>query len=194
MRNPLRISTPKTSKTTSHVAPVAYPAFQLRMIYHGNGNTEMTIWQTPSLGTPHIKAPVCMARLQGRVLDLVELYVLRILKQAGVRLVISMHAPETHQETHQETHKSPKLHNQANKTHTGEYRLEETAALRLGLLFRTLAPMRSRDNISRVAQAIEAMPYEEAAYWLGMALYRKNPRRVLTALRVLLSDPYHGNH
>ena len=28
-----------------------------------------------------------------------------------------------------------------------------------------------------------------AAYWLGMAMHRRHPRRVLTALRVLLTDP-----
>ena len=33
------------------------------------------------------------------------------------------------------------------------------------------------------------MAREEAAYWLGMAMYRKYPRRVLSALRMLLVDP-----
>ena len=59
----------------------------------------------------------------------------------------------------------------------------------LELLFRTLAPMRSRDNMRAVAEGIEAMGREEAAYWLGMAMHRKHPRRVLTALRFLLTDP-----
>lgn len=31
------------------------------------------------------------------------------------------------------------------------------------------------------------MAREEAAYWLGMAMHRKKPRRVLAALRLLLS-------
>ena len=59
----------------------------------------------------------------------------------------------------------------------------------LGLLFRSLAPMRNRDNMRAVAEGIEAMGREEAAYWLGMAIHRKNPRRVLMALRFLLTDP-----
>ncbi len=33
------------------------------------------------------------------------------------------------------------------------------------------------------------MEREEASYWLSMAIHRKNPRRVLTALRYLLTDP-----
>jgi hypothetical protein len=68
-------------------------------------------------------------------------------------------------------------------------RIAEDAALNLALLFRTLAPMRSRDAMRLVAEGIDQMSREEAAYWLGMAVHRKNPRRVLTALRVLMTDP-----
>ena len=57
-----------------------------------------------------------------------------------------------------------------------------------GLLFRALAPMRNRDNMRAVTEGIEAMEGEEIAYWLGMAMHRKNPRRVLKALRVLLTE------
>jgi hypothetical protein len=71
------------------------------------------------------------------------------------------------------------------------YNITEELALRLGLLFRALAPMRSRDRMRSVAEGIEAMGREEAAYWLGMAMHRKNPRRVLTALRYLLTEPTH---
>ncbi|GAB6060289.1 DUF7680 family protein [Desulfonatronum parangueonense] len=52
-----------------------------------------------------------------------------------------------------------------------------------------LARMRSRTNIRQVTEGIEAMGKEEAAYWLGMAMHRKYPRRVLMALRFLLIDP-----
>ena len=39
------------------------------------------------------------------------------------------------------------------------------------------------------AAGTQAMGREEAAYWLGMAMHRKHPRRVLTALRFLLTAP-----
>ena len=68
-------------------------------------------------------------------------------------------------------------------------KLRNHLALTLGLLFRALAPMRSRDNMRAVAEGIEAMGREEAAYWLGMAMHRKQPRRVLAALRFLLTEP-----
>ena len=74
------------------------------------------------------------------------------------------------------------------------YAVGEDPALTLGLLFRALAPMRSRDNMRAVAQGIEAMEREEAGYWLGMAMHRRRPRRVLTALRVLLTGPPREGH
>jgi GNAT superfamily N-acetyltransferase len=52
------------------------------------------------------------------------------------------------------------------------------------------------DAFARVAQAseqigvrgiIDAMAREVAAYWLRMAMHHKNPRRLLAALRLLLS-------
>ena len=51
------------------------------------------------------------------------------------------------------------------------------------------APMRSRSNVRAVAEGVEAMGREEVAYWLGMAMHRKHPGRVLTALRCLLAEP-----
>ena len=68
------------------------------------------------------------------------------------------------------------------------YTLNEDLALTLGLLFRALAPMRNRDNMRAVTEGIKAMEGEEIAYGLGMAMHRKNPRRVLKALRVLLTE------
>lgn len=50
-----------------------------------------------------------------------------------------------------------------------------------------LVPMRNVASIETCARGIDAMAREEAAYWLGMAMHRKNPRRVLAALRLLLS-------
>ena len=56
-------------------------------------------------------------------------------------------------------------------------------------IFRTLAPMRSRGNMRTVIEGIEAMGREETAYGLGTAMHRPNLRRVLTALRTLLTEP-----
>ncbi|WP_246776786.1 hypothetical protein [Microvirga sp. VF16] len=141
------------------------PIYELRVRRHGPGDTEIEVWQLPSLASPHITTATRVAGLRGRNLELIEHRVLRRLSQAGVRLT-------GHEAERKEGH-----------------RIEEDLALMLGLLFRTLAPMRSRDAMRAVAEGIEAMGREEAAYWLGMAMHRKNPRRVLTALRYLLTDP-----
>lgn len=141
------------------------PAFEVRVIRHGAADTEVQVWQLASAASPQAALPARVAGLRGRNLDLVEHRVLKLLRQAGTGF-----SPE--------------------RGRTETRPLDEDSALRLGLLFRMLAPMRSRDNIRAVAEGIEAMGREEASYWLGMAMHRKNPRRALTALRFLLTDPY----
>ena len=148
--------------------PDSAPVYELRARRHGPGDTELEVWQLPSPASPQRTSPVRIAGLRGRSLDLVEHRVLRRLGQAGLKL-------SGREAERKEGH-----------------RLPEDLALSLGLLFRTLAPMRSRDNMRAVAEGIDAMGREEAAYWLGMAIHRKNPRRVLTALRFLLTDPRRG--
>ena len=145
--------------------PESAPQYELRVQRHGPADAEYEIWQLPAPVSPHVKSAIRVAGLRGRNLELVEHRVLRRLSQAGVR-----------------------LGRRADATKCG-YALTEDLALMLGLLFRTLAPMRSRHNMRAVAEGIEAMGREEAAYWLGMAMHRKHPRRVLTALRCLLTAP-----
>jgi hypothetical protein len=145
--------------------PESAPVYELRTRRHGPGDTEIEVWQLPSPASPQLPSPVRVAGLRGRNLELVEHRVLRRLSQAGV-----------------------KFSGQEAQRKEG-HRVTEDLALMLGLLFRTLAPMRSRENMRAVAEGIEAMGREEAAYWLGMAMHRRNPRRVLTALRFLLTDP-----
>jgi hypothetical protein len=145
------------------------PQYELRTAAWGPGDDEMEVWQVPAPATPHLRAPVRVAGLRGRNLELVQHRVLRRLAEGGVRM-------------------GPR----AAELGLGEPRafaVNESMALTLGLLFRVLAPMRSRDNMLKVADGIEAMGREEAAYWLGMAMHRSNPRRVLSALRMLLTDP-----
>jgi hypothetical protein len=48
--------------------------------------------------------------------------------------------------------------------------------------------MRNRSYMRGVSEGIDAMAKEEAAYWLGMAMHRRRPRRVLAALRCLLVE------
>ena len=143
----------------------AAPRYELRVRRFGPVDTAYEIWQLPASATPNVTSPIRIAGLRGRNLELVEHRVLRRLSRAGVKTGRSIDA-----------------------THEG-FALTEDLALVLGLLFRTLAPMRSRDNMRAAAVGIEEMEREEAAYWLGMAMHRKHPRRVLAALRRLLTEP-----
>ena len=144
--------------------PRTQPVYELRARRHGPGDTEVEVWQLPSLATPQITSPARLAGLRGRNLELAEHRILKRLKESGIRLdLLPMEGMGSS--------------------------LSEDIALRLALLFRTLAPMRNRDNMRRVSEGIEAMGKEEAGYWLGMSVHRKNPRRVLSALRILLTDP-----
>jgi hypothetical protein len=144
--------------------PTIEPAYEVRARRIAGNELQVEIWQLPSPASPHIHVPVRVAGLAGRNLEINQIRVFKKLKEAGIRLEVmpieGLRAP-----------------------------IREDAALRLALLFRTLAPMRSRAAMVHVAEGIEAMAREEAAYWLGMAVHRKNPRRVLTALRILLTAP-----
>lgn len=151
-------------------APASVPRYELRAMSWGAGDDELEVWQTPSPATPHVKAPVRVAGLRGRTLELVYHRALRRLARSGVRVRASRVARDGRWE--------PNV-----------YAIDEELALMLGLVFRALAPMRNREKMLRVVDGIEAMGREEAAYWLGMTMHRRNSRRVLGALRMLLTDP-----
>ena len=152
-------------RITQIETPASAPRYELRVRGYGPAGAEYEIWQVPTKATPQVNAAQRVAGLRGRNLELVEHRVLKRLSQSGIKLGGSAGARKR------------------------GYALSEDLALTLGLLFRTLAPMRSRDNMRAVAEGIEAMEHEEAAYWLGMAMHRKQPRRVLSALRFLLTGP-----
>jgi len=147
------------------VTDTALPAYDLRAFARALGDLELEVWQLPSPATPSLAAPRRIAGLHGANLDVVEYRLFKSLRASHIDVT------------------GLKLGQKK------DWLLDEDQALRLGLLFRVLAPMRRRDNIGLCMAGIEAMGREEAAYWLGMAMHRKNPRRVLSALRMLLVDP-----
>lgn len=144
--------------------PTIEPVYEVRARRLPANKLQVEIWQLPSPASPHVHVPQRVAGLAGRNLEINQVRILKKLKDAGIRLEVmpidGMRAA-----------------------------IHEDAALRLALLFRVLAPMRSRAAMVAVAEGVEAMARQEAAYWLGMAVHRKNPRRVLTALRILLTAP-----
>ncbi|MHB1424618.1 MAG: DUF7680 family protein [Gemmataceae bacterium] len=152
-------------RKSSAPAPANEPLYELRLIVHKRGDPRAEVWQLPSTATPLLQESLRLASLTGRGWRLIEARLLRRLAQA--RITVGTLTPGSQQ----------------NKP------LAEDTALSLALLFRTLAPMRNLDNIREVADGIDSMSREEAGYWLGMALHRRFPRRVLAALRLLLTSP-----
>ena len=153
--------------------PKSVPQYEVRIRHHGLGDTEIEVWRMPSPATPQLTSPPRLAGLRGEALELVEHRVFKQMQRAGLRISSLRPVP---------------ARKQAERQVQG-YNIPEELALTLGLLFRVLAPMRSRPRMRQVAEGVEAMEKEEASYWLSMAIHRKNPRRVLTALRYLLTDP-----
>ena len=152
--------------TDSQVHPEGHgPQYELRVSTKGLASRLLEVWQLPSSASPHLTSAKRIAGLQGRNLDLVEHRLLRKLKRSGIDWSVDKEAK------------------------SNRFLLNEDEALHLGLIFRVLAPMRSRNNMVSCAEGIDAMAKEEASYWLGMAMHRKYPRRVLMALRFLLIDP-----
>lgn len=144
------------------------PHYELLARKRGPGDVLLEVWQLPSQATPELKEPRYVGGLAGRNLALVEPRVLKQLRAVGVDVAGLRSGHET------------------------RAALDEDVALRLGLTFRSLAPMRNRAHMRAVGEGIEAMAREEAAYWLGMAMRRRHPRRVLMALRCLFVEPRHA--
>jgi len=152
-----------SQRTTRQRSEPTRPLYELRVAQDKDVGLELSIWELPSPATPRLSGAECVGTLHGRALDILEARLLRRMREVGARIGGLRAGDER------------------------RYEIEEDQALTLALLFRTLAPMRSLDRIRLVADGIEQMTREEAGYWLGMAVHRRNPRRVLASLRLLLS-------
>lgn len=141
------------------------PRYEVHLASDKKGDLEVSIWQLPSTAAPRLTHPECTATLKGRPLRLVENALFKRLKSAGVSPGRLRPGKSVSQD------------------------MDEEEAVNLALKFRALAPMRSIDRIQTVSTAIDRLTREEANYWMGMALHRKRPRRVLAALRMLLTAP-----
>ena len=141
------------------------PQYELRLDVPETGDWLLEIFQMPSTSTPRISTPEHLATLKGAALRLLENRVLKRLARAKIQLGTMRPGKQK------------------------SWPIDEEVALQLGLLFRVLAPMRNLDRIREVADGVEEMSREELGYWLGMAMQRPFPRRVLAALRLLLTRP-----
>ncbi|MBE9176836.1 hypothetical protein IQ225_18625, partial [Synechocystis salina LEGE 06155] len=96
------------------------PRYQLRAKQLSSVDRLLEIWQMPCSATPHLKQPKRVAGLKGRNLSLIEPRLIRQLKVLEIDLA------------------------GIKSTQEKQFELDEVSALRLGLMFRVLAPMRNR--------------------------------------------------
>ncbi|MCY3601003.1 MAG: hypothetical protein OXN85_13640 [Gemmatimonadetes bacterium] len=68
------------------------------------------------------------------------------------------------------------------------FRIAEEEAVRLGLLFAALKPLRKHRRIEEVARAVASMEPEEAHYWFSKVTTGPEQGRVRRALRIMVSD------
>jgi hypothetical protein len=141
----------------------ATPCYEFRLAASGRGEYEYSIWRSSSRAVLVPEGGEQIGAVRGEAARIIESRVIRQLARARVNL-----GPIRLGENRQ-------------------WSIEEDRALTLGLLFRVLAPMRNSERIREIAERVEEMSREEAGYWLGMSIYRQNPRRVLAALRLLLT-------
>jgi hypothetical protein len=155
---------PLRRETSLHPAD-SHPIYELRVAGITGADIEISVWQLPSVATPRLQQAERTAALAGRPWRMIESKVMKRLRQHGIGI------------------------SHVKKGQIVSALIDEDLALNLALLFRVLAPMRSIDRIRMVVDGIDKMSREEAGYWLGMAVHRVYPRRVLAALRVLLTTP-----
>ena len=141
----------------------AAPTYEFRLAVSKRGEYQYSIWRTPSSAATGLEPAEQIGVLRGEAARIIENRVIRLLARARIHL-------------------GPICLGEKRK-----WSVDEDRALTLGLLFRVLAPMRNVERIREIAERIDEMSREEAGYWLGMSIYRQNSRRVLAALRLLLT-------
>lgn len=144
--------------------PTTQVLFELRVQQTSPLWQRMEIWQLPSSFSPNLAEPCRIAFLSGQALR--------------------TFSPQLCSFWHPEIFDLPSL---APKECIS-FALSEDVALLLGLAFRLLAPMRNRSLMRQCLSGLQSMSPQEAAYWLGMAMHRPQPLRVLQALRTLLQS------
>lgn len=153
---------PRSSLQLSCLSDQNEPIYELRLIMSSSTDWRFELWQLPNTVTPRLALPESLGMLSGTPLNIVQQHLLKRLVAHRISIDLA--------------------HSAVNR----KWRVTEDLALHLGLLFRILAPMKNIDNIRIVAAGIDQMSREEVGYWLGMAMHRDQPRRVLSALRTLL--------
>ena len=140
------------------------PAFELRVQPRGDIGYGIALYRRPTAPDPVVDGEQ-VVRIWGDPLRGIMDQVLAAIRRAGYRstdLKASRRAP---------------------------FRIHaEEDAVRLGLLFAALKPLRKGRRIEEVAHAISTMEREEVYYWFSKVTAASDQGRVRRALRIMASD------
>ena len=155
---------PTTSRTSAALHPPHAPAFELQVEPRGDIGYGIALYRrssamNPAGGTEHV------VRIWGDPLLSIMDQVLAVIRRAGYRST------------------------DLKATRRAPFRVSvEEDAVRLGLLFATLKPLRKHRRIEEVARAISSMEREEVYYWFSKVTAGPEQGRVQRALRIMASD------
>lgn len=154
--------TPSRSSAALHPSPA--PAFELRVEPHGDIGYGIALYRFPTAADPVADAEQ-LVRIWGHPLLGIMDQVLAVIRRAGYRST------------------------DLKATRRAPFRIRaEEDAVRLGLLFVALKPLRKGRRIEEVARAISTMEREEVYYWFSKATAGPEQGRVRRALRIMASD------
>lgn len=135
-------------------------SFELKVVSRGNGDYGLALYE---LQTGRQDAEL-VERIWGDPLHMISDRILRAVRNGGVRP--SSVGPRR---------KEP-------------IPLREEDAVRTGVLFLALKPMRKLSRIEAIAERVSAMEPEELWYWYAKVTSPVNGRRARRALRLLLAE------
>lgn len=73
-------------------------------------------------------------------------------------------------------------------TRRAAFTISEEDAVRLGLLFQAVKPLRKLARIDSISQRVRAMEPEEVYYWFSKTASRSSATRAQRALRILMAE------
>ena len=155
---------PTASHPSAALHPPSAPAFELRVEPRGDIGYGIALYRRSTAMDP-VAVTEQVVRIWGDPLRGIMDQVLAVIRRAGYRptdLKATRRAPF-------------------------QIRTEEEA-VRLGLLFAALKPLRKGRRIEEVARAISSMEREEVYYWFSKVTAGHEQGRIQRALRIMASD------
>lgn len=155
---------PTASHPSAAPHPPHAPAFELRVEPRGDIGYGIALHRLPTATDPLAEAEQ-VVRIWGDPLLGVMDQVLAVIRRAGYRTT------------------------DLRATRRAPFRIRaEEDAVRLGLLFAALKPLRKGRRIEEVARAVMSMEREEVYYWFSKVTAGPEQGRVRRALRIMASD------